>query len=95
MDLQLINVSYVEVADDDIERQVEEGLRKVEEHLKTLPRSTSSSMPQVCSMSIAQNALMSRAGCPAYPQDIRQPDLVSLLSSMEAMLSPSCRTPRL
>lgn len=41
MDLQLINVSYVEVADDDIERQVEEGLRKVEEHLKTLPRSSS------------------------------------------------------
>lgn len=42
MDLQLINVSYVEVADDDIERLVEEGLRKVEAFLKTLKTRPSS-----------------------------------------------------
>jgi autophagy-related protein 101 len=44
MDLQLINISYVEAADDDIERLVEDGLRKVDEFFKTLkPRSSSSS----------------------------------------------------
>lgn len=48
MDLQLINVSYVEVADDDIERQVEEGLRKVEEYMKTLSRSATAHGHQVC-----------------------------------------------
>lgn len=48
MDLQLINVSYVEVADDDIERQVEVGLRKVEEYLKTLSRSATTHGHQVC-----------------------------------------------
>ena len=44
MDLQLINISYVEVADDEIDRLVEEGLRKVDAFLKTLkPRPSSAS----------------------------------------------------
>ena len=67
MDLQLINVSYVEVADDDIERQVELGLRKVEEHLKTLHRSSSSSATQVCTVN--SRVMFRCCACVAYPQD--------------------------
>jgi autophagy-related protein 101 len=51
MDLQLINISYVEVADDDIERQVEEGLRKVETFLKSIrPRPSSGPSGKVCTL---------------------------------------------
>lgn len=51
MDLQLINISYVEVADDDIERQVEEGLRNVEAFLKSVrPRPSSASSSKVCTL---------------------------------------------
>jgi autophagy-related protein 101 len=44
VDLQLINVSYVEVADDDIERQVDESLKQVEIFLnQSAPRLPSAS----------------------------------------------------
>lgn len=42
MDLQLINISYVEVVDDDVERLVEQGLQRVDSFVKTLRSSAPS-----------------------------------------------------
>jgi autophagy-related protein 101 len=47
VDLQLLDVSYVEVCDEEIERQVEAGLRKVQDFLRTQQRRNVKSQKQV------------------------------------------------